>query len=183
MFTAIALEEDINLHQKYFRISLLACGHNFCRRAETIWRKSSKSSHPIIYILVAKDVKKWNRKPVLKAKGKLKTVEENSVANPQRGRLEAVVEYLEFWGQKILWRGPHQLSRFSKFSAELSSGSTTTKSRTPPNCHRRRRRRALQASEYKRHPVKHHQKSRILLGPPAPQKPIPATLWMPLVKV
>ena len=134
-----------------------------------------KCKNEINQSTVAKDVKMWNRKPVLKAKSKLQTVEENSAANPQRGRLEEVGENLEFEQQNLV-KSPHQLSRFSKFSAGLSSGSTTTNSRSPPNCHRRRRRRALQASEYKRHSVKHHQKSRILLGPPAPQKPIPATL-------
>ena len=37
--------------------------------------------------MVAKDVKRWNRKPVLKdAKGKSKTVVGESAANPQRGR-------------------------------------------------------------------------------------------------
>ena len=50
------------------------------------------SKHYFVHIIlgnqstVPKDVKMWNRKPVLKAKGKLKTVEENSAAIPQRGR-------------------------------------------------------------------------------------------------
>ena len=39
--------------------------------------------------MVAEDVKIWNRKPVLTAKGKLKTVVGESAANPQRGRLDA----------------------------------------------------------------------------------------------
>ena len=79
--------------------------------------------------MVAKDVKRWNRKPVLKdAKGKSKTVVGESAANPQRGRLDARrLEHCILEAKSFLRRGPHQLSRFSKFSAELSSGSTSDK--------------------------------------------------------
>ena len=55
---------------------------------------------------VPKDVKMWNRKPVLKAKSKLKTVEENSAAKPQRGRLEEVGENLEVEQQNICEESP-----------------------------------------------------------------------------
>ena len=55
-----------------------------------------KCKNEINQSTVAKDVKMWNRKPDLKAKGKSKTVEGNSAANPQRGRPEAVVENLDF---------------------------------------------------------------------------------------
>ena len=50
-----------------------------------------KCKNEINQSTVAKDVKMWNRKPVLKAKGKLKTVEEKSAAIPQCGRREVVV--------------------------------------------------------------------------------------------